>query len=269
MLLEHVNIQPQLISVCSENRLNPTVILLLPVYSQAVGRHLCPGEVSVSPHPARRQRPTERSHSLPQKPHLQQSHSHVSVCGLHACARTLGRERLKVCVLMCFSEWHSGALRRRCVWILKHRWEDSWSTAGRGERHQHFHLWWSTPGSLNQYCSVKPFPKSRTCVCVCVFPRAHQLGRDVKQCLRKRRRNARQGQRQGQGSPQRSRGHGRKSSSSWVSCRHPHVKQIFFIWSDFKLKTEPWRPRIHVTPLKTLFCLFYLCVFFCMRLEDK
>lgn len=171
MLLEHVNMQPQLISLCSENRLNPTVILLLPVYSQAVGRHLCPGEVSVSPHPARRQRPTERPHSLPQKPHLQQSHSHVSVCGLHACARTLGRERLKVCVPLCFSEWHSGALRQRCVWIPKHRWEDSWSTAGRGERHQQFHLWWSTPGSLNQYWSVKPFLKSWTCVCVCVrFP---------------------------------------------------------------------------------------------------
>lgn len=86
MLLEYVNIQPQLISVCSENRLNPTVILLLPVCSQAVGRHLCPGQVSVSPHPAHRQRPTERAHSLPQKPHLQQSHSHVSICGLHACA---------------------------------------------------------------------------------------------------------------------------------------------------------------------------------------
>lgn len=44
--------------------------------------------------------------------------------------------------------------------------------------------------------------------------RAHKLVRDVKQCLRRRRRwNARQGRRPSQGSSQRSRGQGRKSSS--------------------------------------------------------
>ncbi|XP_003964130.1 C-X-C motif chemokine 11 [Takifugu rubripes] len=44
------------------------------------------------------------------------------------------------------------------------------------------------------------------------WKRAHKVGRDVKNCLR-RRRNARPGRRPGQGSPQRTRGQGRKSLS--------------------------------------------------------
>lgn len=55
-------------------------------------------------------------------------------------------------------------------------------------------------------------PSSKeTCICLCVFPRTHKLGCDVKLCLRRMRRG-RGGQRQR--SRQRSRCHNRKASSS-------------------------------------------------------